>query len=114
MTRIQKVYVRRFIALTIAVATFLAVLLIQNTFLVVTFNSGRAIRYMAMLFAGVGYILAWAISLMYKSNRDSAIHEMGDTELETYRAAIEQRIKDRKPTVHYDIKVDPAAKREQK
>ena len=95
MKRGQKILLSRLVVATIAVAAFLAMMLIVNTFFTVTFDSRQPVKYMAMLFAGIAYLLAWVISLCWKSNRDTMIHEMGYIELHMYRAAIEQQIDER-------------------
>jgi len=92
MKRSQKIKLSRLIATTIAVVAFLAIMLIVSTFFTVTFHSPKPVRYMAMLFAGIAFILAWGISMIWKSTRDSSINEMGYIELHMMKAAIEQQI----------------------
>ena len=95
MTRAKRTLISRLIASTIAVVAFAAILLIESTIFRVTFASTPAVVYTAMLFSAISYLVSWVINMIWKSNRDSAIHEMGYIELHMLQAAIEHQIEER-------------------
>ena len=86
------------------------VILVQRTAMKMTFDSSQAEILITSCFTMVGFMLSWIINMLYKSNRDTAIHEMGSMELSMFQAVIEEQIKARKGEAarqgNYDISLD--------
>ena len=88
----NRIYISRWVAIVLWICAFVAVLLLQRAVLIVTFDAAPAFRLHGYLFTGIGFVLSWIINMLYKSNRDTAIHEMGRRELEVFAAGIQQKL----------------------
>ena len=93
MKYMPKVYLSRWIAMVIALAAFGGLLIIQRAIFTVTLQATFSVLLVSMLFTGIAYALSWVIGMCWRSSRDTAIHEMGDIELQVMKAVIEQAIR---------------------
>jgi len=90
-----KVYLSRWIAGAIALLAFGGILIMQRTVFTVTLGASQSVLLVSVLFTGIAYCLSWVISMCWKSNRDTMIHEMGNVELKLMKGVIEQAIAER-------------------
>ena len=95
MNYMPKVYLSRWIASIVALLFFGGLLIIQRAIFTVTLEATFSVLLVSMLFTGIAYGLSWVISMLWKSNRDTMIHEMGDVELKIMKGVVEQAIADR-------------------
>lgn len=99
----RRIYMSRWLVTFGSILLFGGILLLERSYLHITLGMDKAPMHLALLFTAVSYVLAWVFSLLWKSNRDTMIHEMGDLELQLYKSAIEQQIADRGMRSQYRI-----------
>ncbi len=98
MKYMPKVYLSRWIATVAALLAFGGILILERMIFITTLGAETPVLLVAMLFTGIAYGLSWVISMAWKSNRDTMIHEMGNIELKIMKAVIEQAIAEREKT----------------
>jgi hypothetical protein len=92
MKYMTKVYLSRWIAVVVALAALGATLLLQRMVFTVTLAATPSTMILAMVFTGAAFGLSWVICSLWKSNRDTMVHEMGIVELKVQEAVIKQAI----------------------
>ncbi len=88
MNRIKKnAAIKQCIAWFLGISCFLGILKFQLVFMTPTTKD--------LLFVFLVFILSWAIRGIYQENKDTMLTGMGNVELETMKAQIEQVLKSR-------------------
>ena len=95
MRYFTKIYLGRWIVNLSWLAGFGLVLWIQRVVFQITLDASQATMVIGMVFTGVSYGLSRVIASWWISNLDTVLYEMGDKELETYGAMVQQAIEDR-------------------
>jgi len=86
MNRIKRnTIIKKCIAWILGVLCYLGILKFQSIFM--------EPRIMDILFVFIVFVLSWAIRGVYQENKDTMLAGMGDVELETMKAQIEQVLK---------------------
>ncbi len=100
MKYMSKIYLGRWLVNLSWLAGFGLVLWVQRAVFQITLDASQATMIIGMVFTGVSYGLSRVIASWWISNLDTALYEMGDKELETYGAMVQQAIEDRKGKSH--------------
>ncbi len=91
-----KVYFDRWLVNLSWLAGFAFVLWVQHAVFKITLDASPATMIIGKVFIGVAYGLSRVIASWWISKLDTELYEMGDKELETYGAMVQQAIEDRK------------------
>ena len=95
MKYMTRIYLGRWMVNLSWLAGFAFVLWVQHAVFKITLDASAATMIIGMVFTGFSYGLSRVISSWWISNLDTVLYEMGDKELETYGAMVQQAIEDR-------------------
>ncbi len=96
MKYMRRIYKNRLIVNLSWVAGFAVVLVVLVAVFTITLEAPPATLILGGLFMAIGYGLSRVITVAWKSNSDTAFHEMGDYELLIFESAVHQVILGRK------------------
>jgi len=90
-----RVYRSRWVALSCALLGLVVISIVEYMVFTISLKQGFGIILVALVFSTIAFLVSWMASMMWKSNRDTMMHEMGVREMQKYQAALEQAIADR-------------------
>jgi glucan phosphoethanolaminetransferase (alkaline phosphatase superfamily) len=84
-----KVYISRAVVVTIALGVLVGLVFWQITLNHTVLQAPKAFTLLAVTFTVFGYWISWIMRGFFKSNIDTAVHEMGPAEREVFIAFLQ-------------------------